>query len=73
MLLLTAIYTQKKNKRWDAIIEDCAHVSICNADDLESARVILKIIAAEEISQMWAGKRCNWEISREVINYDTNY
>lgn len=68
MLKLVAQYNQNPNGTWDAFITDNQNIYVSRAEDLETARVILRIITAEEISQM-SRVRANWDITREEINY----
>lgn len=70
MIKLEAIYTQNLEGKWDAEIFEAPHINVIGAEDLETAKVILRIVAAEEVSQMaHRGRRLDWEISKETINY----
>lgn len=66
MIKLTAIYTQTENGRWDAEILGHRHITVKQAEDLETARIILRIITAEEVAQM-SRVRANWDIVEERI------
>ncbi len=77
-LRLESVYTQSYDGSWDAEIVDCPHIHVFKAEDLETARVFLKIITAEEvdyINKFWnrrkdgVARRKDWEITKETINY----
>lgn len=70
MIKLEALYTQQANGRWRAEIFEAPHIVVESAEDLESAKVILRIIASEEVAQMaHRGRRVDWEIIKETITY----
>ena len=70
MITLEAIYTQEANGRWRAEIYEAPHIVVESADDLESAKVILRIITSEEVAQMASrGRRADWEITKETVKY----
>lgn len=74
MIHLEAIYNQKQNGRWQAEISEARHINVEDAEDLDTARVILRIITAEEVSQMHKNRRTDWDITKEIINYQNgNY
>jgi len=68
MIELAAKYTQTPNKKWDAYIKEYKNISVFQADDLEMARVILRIITAEEMT-LTSKNRVSWDITSEHINY----
>jgi hypothetical protein len=70
-LKLDAIYNQKDNGKWDCHIEEAPHICVIDASDLDTARVLLEIITAEEV-ELWTRKRQHFEIVREEIRYYQN-
>lgn len=68
MMKLKAIYKQTENGRWDAYIQGHNQISVEQAEDFETARVILRIITAEEIAYM-TRTRQKWDIVEESILY----
>ena len=68
MLKLTAVYNQTQNQYWNAFIEQAPHIRVVQAEDLASARVILKIITAEEVAHL-IHRRPDYEIIKEEVNY----
>ncbi len=66
MRKLLAIYNQTSNGKWDAFISGYSFISVQQAEDLETARVILRIITAEEIG-LNNSKRIDWDITKEHI------
>jgi len=70
MRKLIAVYHQTDNGRWDAHIAYHTFISVVQAEDLETARVILRIITAEEMGAS-SKRRVNWDIVSEQINYYT--
>lgn len=68
MIKLEAVYTQQPNGRWKATIIDCPYITVEDAEDLCTAKVFLRIITAEEISQT-SRHRVQWDITKEHINY----
>lgn len=68
MLKLTAKYRQTANGRWDASILCHKFISVVQAEDLETAKVILRIITAEEMGAS-SKRRVNWDIVKEIINH----
>ncbi len=69
---LKAVYRQDEKGLWNAHIVSCPHIAVYSAEDLETAKVILRIITAEEIAQM-ASVRTNWQIVEErIIHFERN-
>ena len=68
MLKLKAKYRQNINSTWEAHIVNNTHIFVTSAEDLETARVILRIITAEEVIRM-RSVRTNWDIVEETIEY----
>jgi hypothetical protein len=66
MLNLMAKYKQTENGRWDAYVIGYKHITVEQAEDLETAKVILRIITAEEMGAS-SSRRVDWDIGKEVI------
>lgn len=68
MLKLTSKYIQTSNQHWDAFILEHPYIRVYNCEDLATAKVLLKIITAEEIA-FNHHVRQNWTIVKEEINH----
>jgi len=77
-LRLDSVYTQSYDGTWSAEIVDHPHIRVDKAEDLETAKVFLRIIAAEEIDYInkylntdkyKKARRKEWDIVTETIHY----
>lgn len=69
MLKLTAVYKQGFNSMWEGYIEELPHIVVLNAEDLETAKVLLRILTAEEVEDftLTRNNRKKWDIVQEQI------
>jgi len=70
MIKLNAVFIQRADRLWDASIVGIEHIQVVAAEDLETAKIWLDKITAEEIAQMTRGARANWMIDTvEVMHF----
>lgn len=73
MLKLVAKYIQNSSGTWDAYVIGYRQVVVEAAEDLETAKVILRIITAEELDSQRDRQRRNWDIIEEhIYHYNVN-
>lgn len=66
---LTAVYTQNKFGYWTGRIKSLPYIHVLDAEDLETAKVFLRIIAAEEMIVKYNKNNIRWDITKEEISY----
>lgn len=66
MLKLHAFYRENEDRTWDATIEFHPFIQVKGAPCLLSAREMLALFAAEELSLAY-NKRCRWQIVKETM------
>ncbi len=71
MIALTALYNQQPDKTWNATIQEAPHIKVMKAEDLETAKVVLRIITSEEMGYMHKNPRVNWEFIEERVRHHT--
>lgn len=69
MIDLHAVYMETERGRWNATIHNHPYILVKDVEDLDTAKVLLRLYAAEELGAKYAPKRIDWNIETETINY----
>lgn len=68
MIKLVAVYRETSGGRWNAYVSTHQNIRVYDAEDLDTARVILRIITAEELPGH-SKRRVDWDFVEERVHY----